>query len=125
MQRLQCEKSKKFACLDKGFTWQPSGLTPQEIDLFFDKYPSDNIPKLGTNGEKWREKALMHQMPKQDISRDFCKFITSDVGVKRFEDFVEERNSNALDIGVCFKNKNKETVNLFNFKKVTKRFPFK
>jgi len=31
MLRLQFEKSKKLASLEKGFTWQPSGLSPQEV----------------------------------------------------------------------------------------------
>jgi prickle len=101
--------SKKLASLEKGFTWQPSGLTPQEIKLFFENYPSNNVPKLGTYGEKWREKALMYQMPKQDISKEFCKFLKID-NEKRYKEFVEERNSKALEIGICFKNKSNEIV---------------
>lgn len=61
----------------------------------------------------------MHQMPKQDISREFCKFLKSDVSKKRFDDFVEERNSHALDIGVCFKNKDTNTVTFIAYQKNT------
>ncbi len=32
MQRLQFEKPKKLASLEKGFTWQPSGLSSQEVN---------------------------------------------------------------------------------------------
>jgi hypothetical protein len=67
---------------------------------------------LGTQGEKWREKALMHQMPKQDISIDFCKFVASDSAIRKYNEFIEIRNSNALDIGICFKNLYNDLVNI-------------
>ena len=79
--------------------------------LFF----KDKIPKLGTQGEKWREKALMHQMPKQDISIDFCKFVTSDAAIRKYNEFIEIRNSNALDIGICFKNLYNDLVNIYRY----------
>lgn len=85
-------------------------LNYDQIDLFFENYPTNNIPRLGTYGEKWREKALMQQMPKQDISKDFCKFLSGDLSQKRYISFLEERNLKALDIGVCFKNKSENIV---------------
>ena len=69
--------------LEQRYTWRPAGLTYQECESFFEKYPKDRIPKLGTDGEKWREKALMFQMPKQDIAKDFCKFLNGD-SAKRY-----------------------------------------
>ncbi len=71
------------------------------------------MPKLGTYGEKWREKALMYQMPKQDVSKEFCKFLKEEPShQKRYKDFIEERNSKALEIGICLKNKLPDTVNI-------------
>jgi len=91
--------------------------------MFFENYPSDKIPKLGTYGEKWREKTLMHQMPKQDISKEFCKFLKGDLSEKRYNYFVKERNDKALDIGICFKNKYDHIVIAIlrkNFKRILK-----
>lgn len=72
--------------------------------LFFDNYPQDQIPRLGSRGEKWREKALMFQMPKQDISQEHCHFLKNEDSVKNYQKFIEERNHNALDIGISLIN---------------------
>jgi prickle len=83
-----------------------------KILLFFDKYPEDQIPRLGSHGEKWREKALMFQIPKQDISANYCSFLANDLAIERYQQFINERNEHALDIGVCFVNEdNQDLVN--------------
>ena len=56
----------------------------------------------------------MHQMPKQDISREFCKFLTGDNTEKRYNKFIEDRNFKALDIGICYKNTFDDTVIKFS-----------
>jgi prickle len=68
------------------------------------------VPKLGTPGEKWRERALMYQMPKQDISESYCKYLSGDLAKRRYKEFIKERNTKALDIGMCFANMNSELV---------------
>jgi prickle len=75
---------KKFSSIEQGYTWQPAGLTYQDCERFFENYPNNRIPKLGTYGEKWREKALMFQMPKQDIARDFCRYLNNDSAKKYY-----------------------------------------
>lgn len=57
----------------------------------------------------------MHQMPRQDISKDFCKFLVGDASERRYKKFIEDRNFYALDIGICYKNKSHDTVILLNF----------
>jgi hypothetical protein len=46
----------------------------------------------------------MFQMPKQDISHDHCQFLKNEDAVKHYQKFIEERNHNALDIGLCLIN---------------------
>jgi hypothetical protein len=46
----------------------------------------------------------MFQMPKQDISHDHCPFLKNEDAVKHYQKFIEERNHNALDIGLCLIN---------------------
>ena len=52
-------------------------------------------------------------MPKQDISKNYCKFLKGGLNEKRYNAFVEERNDKALDIGICFKNKSEDIVTNF------------
>ena len=94
-----------------------------KVLLFFDNYPQDQIPRLGSHGEKWREKALMFQMPKQDISQDHCHFLKNEDAVKHYQKFIEERNHNALDIGLCLINSDDpDLVSILNI--YTVRPPF-
>lgn len=75
-----------------------------KVLLFFDNYPQDQIPRLGSHGEKWREKALMYQMPKQDISAEYCHFLETDEAREQYELLIKHRNEHALDIGICLMN---------------------
>ncbi len=56
-------------------------------------------------------------MPKQDISKEFCKFLKDDISEKRFDNFLKERNEKALDIGICYTNKSDNIViKIFKYK---------
>lgn len=101
LENLKLNLHNKYSILEKGFTWQPSGLSLEEILLFFENYPQDQIPRLGSHGEKWREKALIYQIPKQDVCLDNCRFIKTNEAREEYEKFINDRNMNALDIGIC------------------------
>lgn len=82
-----------------GYTWVPSGiLTSAKIQRYFESLPSEKVPKLGTSGDKWRDKQLAYQLPKQDLAMTYCKNIEEENRAS-FEDFVSMRNEIALDIG--------------------------
>jgi prickle len=83
-----------------GYTWVPSGiLTSAKIQRYFESLPPEKVPKLGTSGDKWRDKQLAFQLPKQDLAMTYCKNI-EDENRASFEDFVSMRNEMALDIGL-------------------------
>lgn len=60
--------------------------------------PNHKVPRLGTQGEKYRDRQLMLQLPKQDLALAYCKFLERS-NYQSYEDFVNARNEIALDIG--------------------------
>lgn len=82
-----------------GYTWVPPGLlTSAKIQRFFDSLPQEKIPKIGSSGERYRDKQLAYQLPKQDLAMAYCKHVESQHR-SSYEDFVSARNEIALDIG--------------------------
>ena len=41
----------------------------QQIEEYFDNLPRNKVPKIGSTGERYREKQLLIQMPRQDLYR--------------------------------------------------------
>ena len=68
-----------------------------QIDEYFAQLPNHKVPKWNTPGEKYREKQLLLQLPKQDLALAYCKNLDK-MHFKSFEDFVNIRNEIALDI---------------------------
>lgn len=61
------------------------------------------MPKIGSTGERHRDKQLAFQLPKQDLSLAYCKHVEPQ-NQASYEDFVAARNEIALDIGKRFLN---------------------
>ena len=38
-----------------------------QIEEYFDNLPRSKVPKIGSSGERYREKQLLLQMPRQDL----------------------------------------------------------
>lgn len=82
-----------------GYAWTPPGiLTSNKIQRYFDLLPPEKVPKLGTTGEKYRDKQLALQLPRQDLTLKYCKHIENDNRAS-YEDFIAVRNEIALDVG--------------------------
>lgn len=98
----------KRKSLRAGYSWIPPGLASEKIGTYFSRIPKNKIPKLGTVGEKYRMKQLIFQLPKQDMSVFFCKFIDKRFE-KHFDEFVNNRNKTCLYMGrvVTIKEKTK------------------
>ena len=65
-----------------------------------EQLPNHKVPRLGSPGEKYRDIQLIYQLPKQDLSSDFCKMIQTPVEVKEYKVFRELRDNIAMDIGI-------------------------
>lgn len=69
-----------------------------QLEQYFKCLPSDKVPKLGTPGEKYRERQLMLQLPKQDLALAYTRHVDS-AHQTSYEDFIAARNDIACDIG--------------------------
>lgn len=68
------------------------------MEKYFNSLPSNKVPKLGTAGEKYRDKQVVVQLPKQDLALTYCKHVEQRHH-QSYEDFINARNEIALDIG--------------------------
>ena len=64
-----------------------------------DQLDNNKIPKIGTPGEKYRDIQLIIQLPKQDLSEEYCRNLKTATQKKAFDDFRNLRDSTSMDIG--------------------------
>ena len=60
--------------------------------------PEISVPRLGTPGERYRDRQLAIQLPKQDLATAYCRHLNPK-HVNSADDFMTARNEIALDIG--------------------------
>ncbi len=60
--------------------------------------PDGKVPKMNSDGEKYRELQLVYQLPKQDLSVNDCHHLENAEQRASFTDFVSARNDIALDV---------------------------
>ncbi|XP_059483861.1 prickle planar cell polarity protein 3-A isoform X1 [Neocloeon triangulifer] len=90
--------STREQSISQGYSWIPGGLSPLLVQKYFTSLPSSKVPKLGTAGERYRDRQLLLQLPKQDLALAYCKHIDAFQHAS-YDDFVTARNEIALDIG--------------------------
>lgn len=76
-----------------------SGFLFRQIEEYMSQLPNHKVPRLHTPGEKYRNKQLVVQLPRQDLAAAYCKHLSTVAEQRAFEDFVNTRNEMALDIG--------------------------
>ncbi len=67
--------------------------------------PEEKVPKVDSDGERYRELQLVYQLPKQDLEERHCHHLASAEGRKAFRDFASARNDVALDVAVAAEHK--------------------
>ncbi|KAG1667299.1 Protein espinas [Nymphon striatum] len=82
------------------------------IEEYMQQLPNHKIPRLGSQGEKYRDRQLMLQLPKQDFALAYCKFLEKS-NYQSYEDFVNARDDIALDIGYAHDGLEHPMVNSF------------
>ncbi|XP_076281327.1 four and a half LIM domains protein limpet isoform X4 [Lasioglossum baleicum] len=82
----------------KGLAWAPPGLPAHKVDEYFAMLPEISVPRLGTPGERYRDRQLAIQLPKQDLARTYCRHLNPK-HASSADDFMAARNEIALDIG--------------------------
>ncbi|XP_026299165.1 testin isoform X6 [Apis mellifera] len=69
-----------------------------EVEEYFSMLPEKSVPRLGTPGERYRDRQLAFQLPKQDLARAYCRHLNPK-HASSADDFMAARNEIALDIG--------------------------
>lgn len=64
--------------------------------------------------KRYRELQLALQLPRQDISLAYCKYV-EEVHWRSFEEFVRVRNEHALDIGCARPCRKEDAVSLLRY----------
>ncbi|ETN86193.1 PET domain protein [Necator americanus] len=82
-----------------GYAWVPPGLTRKKVEEYMAQLPNHIVPRVNSSGEKHREKQLLTQLPRQDLSVAYCRHLGNNTERKVYEEFINARNEIALDIG--------------------------
>jgi len=69
-----------------------------QVEEYFSMLPEIAVPRLGTSGERHRDRQLAIQLPKQDLARAYCRHLDPK-HASSADDFMAARNEIALDIG--------------------------
>ncbi|KAK6028823.1 PET domain protein [Ostertagia ostertagi] len=70
-----------------------------DVEEYMAQLPNHIVPRVNSSGEKYREKQLLTQLPRQDLSVAYCRHLGSNAERKVYEEFINARNEIALDIG--------------------------
>ncbi|VDO84584.1 unnamed protein product [Heligmosomoides polygyrus] len=70
-----------------------------KVEEYMAQLPNHIVPRVNSSGEKHREKQLLTQLPRQDLSVAYCRHLGSQTERKVYEEFINARNEIALDIG--------------------------
>ncbi|XP_043215188.1 prickle planar cell polarity protein 3-like isoform X2 [Amphibalanus amphitrite] len=92
------KRVSKDRAFQQGYSWVPPGLSREKIEEYMSQLPNHKVPRLGTTGEKYRERNLVHQLPAQDLALTHCRHVAPEQQ-RAFRDFVQARNDIALDVG--------------------------
>jgi len=60
---------------------------------------NNKIPKLSSVGTKYHDMQIIAQLPRHDLSADYCRHLKTDSQQASFNEFVRTRNADAMDIG--------------------------
>uniref|UniRef100_A0A1I7X1Z0 Four and a half LIM domains protein 2 n=1 Tax=Heterorhabditis bacteriophora TaxID=37862 RepID=A0A1I7X1Z0_HETBA len=70
-----------------------------DVEEYMAQLPNHVVPRTNSIGEKHREKQLLAQLPRQDLSVAYCRHLGNNTERKVYEEFINARNEIALDIG--------------------------
>lgn len=62
-----------------------------QVEEYFSMLPEISVPILGTPGERYRDRQLAIQLPKQDLARAYCRHLNAK-HASSADDFMAGRN---------------------------------
>merc|ERR1711935_151195 len=85
------------AVLDE-YAWVPPGLTPKQVQAYFNRMPERYVPYIDSDGEKWRNQQLIDQLPPQDNEARYCSGLSPEEENEP-QLFATQRKQNAFGRG--------------------------
>ncbi|KAK6175208.1 hypothetical protein SNE40_013717 [Patella caerulea] len=65
-------------CPLEEYTWVPPGLKPEQVHQYFGAIADDKVPYLNSNGEKYRVRQLLQQLPPHDNEVRYCNSLSEE-----------------------------------------------
>ncbi|XP_022081320.1 prickle-like protein 3 isoform X2 [Acanthaster planci] len=87
-------------CILEEYTWVPPGLKPEQVHQYMNALPDDKIPYVNSEGEKYRIKSLMQQLPPHDNEVRYCNGL-SEEEKRELKLFSAQRKREALGRGTA------------------------
>ncbi|XP_077983334.1 prickle planar cell polarity protein 3-like isoform X3 [Glandiceps talaboti] len=85
-------------CALEEYTWVPPGLKAEQVHQYFTALPEEKIPYVNSEGEKYRIKSLLQQLPPHDNEVRYCNGL-SDEEKRELRQFSQQRKREALGRG--------------------------
>ncbi|XP_019644167.1 PREDICTED: prickle-like protein 3 [Branchiostoma belcheri] len=84
----------------KGYAWVPPGISSvDKLEEYMNALPDDRVPRIGTSGERARQRNLVLQLPLQDFDEDFCGSELTDAERRDFKLFRQKRDYQSYGMG--------------------------
>ena len=71
---------------------------------------NNKIPRLGSVGKKYHDTQLIVQLPRQDLSSEYCRHLKNTTQSESFFEFCKTRDEVAMDIGFVIPRVDDSTV---------------
>ena len=70
-----------------------------QVEDYMLQLDNNKIPKLSSVGTKYHDMQIIAQLPRHDLSADYCRHLKTDSQRASFDEFVHTRNTDTLDVG--------------------------
>nr|XP_054595621.1 prickle-like protein 1 isoform X1 [Nothobranchius furzeri] len=85
-------------CALEEYAWVPSGLRPEQVQMYFSCLPEDKVPYVNSPGEKHRIRQLLYQLPPHDNEVRYCHSLIEEEK-RELQIFSTQRKREALGRG--------------------------
>ena len=83
---------------------------PVQVDEYMQQLDNNKIPRQGSVGKKYHDMQLIIQLPRHDLSADYCRHLKNSTQLDSFAEFCKSRDDRAMDIGCVISSVSVNTV---------------
>ena len=74
-------------------------LWRHQVVEYMEQLDNNKIPKLSSVGKKYHDMQMVVQLPRYDLSAQYCRHLKTDTQRQSFDEFCHTRNAESLDVG--------------------------